>query len=85
MLIFTGVRPAARAASMPASTAASGARASLIAVKTAGSSASKLTVTRLRPASRKARALRAKSVPFVVRARSSISGIAAICATSSSS
>ena len=58
MLTLIGARPGARAASMPASTSATGKSTSFMRRKTASSSASRLTVTRCRPASFSACALR---------------------------
>ena len=56
---------------MPASTSATAKSASFMRRKTASSSASRLTVTRFRPASFSAWALRASSEPLVVSVRSS--------------
>ena len=56
---------------MPASTSATGKSTSFMRRKIASSSASRLTVTRCRPASFSARALRASSEPLVVSVRSS--------------
>jgi hypothetical protein len=55
MLTLTGSRPAAAAASMPASTFATGKSTSFIARNVASSSESRLTVTRVSPASRRLR------------------------------
>ena len=71
MLILTGARPAAAAASMPSSTLATGKSTSFIARKVASSSESRLTVTRVRPASARPRAFFASSEPLVVSVRSS--------------
>ena len=71
MLILTGPRPAARAASMPLSTSATGKSTSFMRRNTASSSPSRLTVTRCSPASFNALALRASSEPLVVSVRSS--------------
>ena len=65
MLTLTG-RPAAAAASMPSSTRSTGKSTSFIARKIASSSESRLTVTRVRPASASACAFCGSSEPFVV-------------------
>ena len=64
-------QPAASAASMPASTSATGKSASFMRRNTASSSASRLTVTLDRPAAFSALALRASSEPLVVSVTSS--------------
>ena len=66
---FTG-SPAAAAASMPSSTCSTGKSTSFSARKVASSSASRLTVTRSRPASASACAFGGSSEPFVVSVRS---------------
>ena len=71
MLTLIGPRPARAAASMPASTSATGKSTSFMRRNIASSSASRLTVTRCRPASFNACALRASSEPLVVSVRSS--------------
>src|SRR6185437_12550953 len=58
MFTLTGASPAASAASMPSRTRATGKSTSFIARKVSSSSESRLTVTRLRPASLSAWALR---------------------------
>jgi hypothetical protein len=83
-LTFSGDSPAARAASMPSSTRATGKSTSFIARNVASSSASRLTVARRRPAAASARAFSARIEPFVVRTTSSPS-IRASSATSVSS
>jgi hypothetical protein len=75
--------PAADAASMPSSTRATGKSTSFIALKVSSSSESSDTVTRVRPASLSACALRGRSAPFVVSVRSR-PGIAASMDTSTS-
>ncbi len=81
MLTLIGASPAAAAASMPSSTRATGKSTSFMALNVSSSSASRLTVTRFKPALRRATALRASDEPLVVRVRSS-PGIAASIATS---
>ena len=71
ILTFTGAKPAASAASMPASTSATGKSASFMRRKMVSSSASRLTVMRLRPASARDFAFFTRVEPFVVRVRSS--------------
>ena len=83
MFTFTG-SPAPAAAAMPSSTRSTGKSTSFTAPNTASSSESRLTVTRRRPASARARALRGRSEPLVVIAMSSIPSIAASIATSRS-
>ena len=85
MLILIGPRPAAAAASIPASTRSTGKPTSLIAANTSLSRPSRLTVIRRSPASLSARALRASAEPLVVMARSPSPGIRASIATSRSS
>jgi hypothetical protein len=75
---FTG-SPAAAAASIPSSTRATGKSTSFMAVKVSSSSESRLTVTRLSPASARAWALRASRDAFVVSVTSTPS--AASCST----
>ena len=70
MLILSGARPAAAAARCPASTSATGKSTSFMRRNVASSSESRLTVTRLRPASRRLCAFFASSEPFVVSVRS---------------
>ena len=70
MLILTGPRPAAAAASMPSITLATGKSASFIARNVASSSESRLTVTRSRPAFFSAAACLARSEPLVVKVTS---------------
>src|SRR5690606_30271811 len=84
-LSLSGAKPAAVAASIPASTSASSPRPPDSARNSAGSSVSRLTVTRRSPASRSARACAASSEPLVVRARSSMPSMRASRATSSGS
>ncbi len=71
MLTLIGASPAACAAKMPSSTSALANSASFMRRNRVSSSASRLTVTRVRPASRRLRALRASSEPLVVSVRSS--------------
>ena len=66
MLTLIGPRPTRCAASMPASTSATAKSTSFMRRNTASSMASRLTVTRCRPASFKAWALRASSEALVV-------------------
>ena len=73
MLTLTGDRPACCAASMPASTSATGKSTSFMRRNTASSRPSRLTVTRSSPASRSERALRASSEALVVSVMSSLS------------
>src|SRR5450759_2411515 len=82
MLIFTGARPAASAASMPASTLATGKSASFMAMKVGSSNASRLTVTRRRPASFSARAFFASKEPLVVSVSSMPSPLGKVMAAS---
>ena len=70
MLIFTGRNPACRAASIPASTRATGKPTSFIAAKTLSSSESRLTVTRCSPAARNSPACAASKDPLVVSVKS---------------
>ncbi len=72
MLTLSGASPAAAAASMPSSTRATGKSTSFIARNVASSSESRLTVTRLSPASARLRAFFASSAPLVVSVRSSV-------------
>ena len=83
MLIFTGASPAASAASIPASTRATGNSTSFMHLNTVSSSESRLTVTRFSPAAASAGACSASSEPFVVSVRS-MSGICASIPTSTS-
>ena len=71
MLTLIGPSPARSAASMPRSTSATGKSASFMRRKMASSRASRLTVTRPRPAVRNASAFLSSSEPLVVRVRSS--------------
>ena len=71
MLTLIGPRPTACAASMPFSTSDTGKSASFIWRNMRSSSPSRLTVTRCRPASRNAWALRASKAPLVVSVMSS--------------
>ncbi|MNV78698.1 hypothetical protein D3C71_1722040 [compost metagenome] len=88
MLTLMCDSPAACAASMPASTSATGKSTSFMRRNTASSRPSRLTVTRFRPASFSALALRASSDPLVVSVRSGASPSTvrswASCATSAS-
>ncbi len=84
MLILIGPSPASVAAPIPSSTFWTGNETSFIPMKTESSSESRLTVTRCRPAAARSVAIRPNKAPLVVGARSSISGIAASLATSSS-
>ena len=77
-LILIGASPAAAAASMPSSTLATGKSTSFIARNVASSSASRLTVTRVRPASTRLRAFFASSEPLVVSVRSRSPSFASI-------
>ena len=70
MLILTGARPAASAASMPSSTRSTGNETSLTAWNVSLSSESSETVTRFSPASARLCAFFARSAPFVVSATS---------------
>ena len=79
MFSLIGPRPAASAASIPASTLATGTRASFRRMKVSSSSASRLMVTRCSPASRNAAACAGSSTPLVVRVRSRTPGSAASC------
>jgi hypothetical protein len=74
MLILTGESPAPAAASMPSSTRETGNLTWLIAANVSSSSASRLTVTRVRPASLSGLALAARAVPFVVSATTAVPG-----------
>ena len=78
MLTLIGASPAAAAASIPASTFATGNSTSFIARNVASSSESRLTVTRVRPASRRLRAFFASSAPLVVSVRSMSPSFASI-------
>ncbi len=69
-LTFTGSKPASRARKMPSRTRVTDTSVSQSLRNTASSRASKLTVTRVSPASRSDCALDAKSVPLVVSATS---------------
>ncbi len=71
MLILTGVKPASSAAPIPSSTLATGKSTPFIAPNVASSSESRLTVTRLRPASASGPESARSAAPFVVRVRSS--------------
>ena len=71
VLILIGPSPTASAASIPASTSATGKSASFMRLNTASSSASRLMVMRLRPAALRLRALRCSKLALVVRVRSS--------------
>ena len=66
MFTLMGPSPAARAASMPRRTSATGKSTSFMERNTVSSSPSRLTVTRCKPAAFSASALRASNEPLVV-------------------
>ena len=66
VLILIGPKPTDSAASIPANTAATVCPESVIAAKVASSNASRLTVTRSKPAADKAGAYLGNSTPLVV-------------------
>src|SRR6185295_7308741 len=74
VLILMGARPARRACSMPSSTSLTPPKPPLIFAKTSGSSVSRLTVIRCRPAALSSLAYLASSMPLVVSAMSSMPG-----------